>query len=193
MSTSAKQEPEKPRSPIRLPTNAVIGEGTTIRGGRSFDRFRSRRKMALRIGRDCLMENVHFALGPDAELEIGDDCYFTSPLLLCELKLTIGNRVMLSWNATIMDSDFHPLDPALRIADAIACSPLGAGRPRPSLRAEPVVIEDDVWIGPSVTILKGVRIGAGSFIEPGAMVGRDMPAHSRVIGNPARVVESTDK
>jgi acetyltransferase-like isoleucine patch superfamily enzyme len=172
-----------------IPPNVLLGPGTVLRGGRAFDRFRSLRDDALRIGRNCLMENVHFAMGPDAEVEIGDECYFSSPLLLCELKLTIGNRVMLGWNATVMDSDFHPLDPALRIADAVACSPLGAARPRPTLRAKPVIIEDDVWIGPSVTILKGVCIGAGSFIEPGAMVGKDVPAGSRVIGNPAQVVE----
>ena len=51
-----------------------------------------------------------------------------------------------------------------------------------------IVIEDDVWIGPNATILKGVRIGAGSFIEPGALVTRDVPARSRVSGNPAEVI-----
>jgi acetyltransferase-like isoleucine patch superfamily enzyme len=51
-----------------------------------------------------------------------------------------------------------------------------------------VWIEDDVYIGPSVTILKGVRIGKGAFIEPGSMVTRDVPALTRVLGNPARVV-----
>ena len=53
---------------------------------------------------------------------------------------------------------------------------------------EPVVVEDDVWIGPNATILKGVRIGAGSIIEPGAMITRDIPPGSRVIGNPAQIL-----
>jgi acetyltransferase-like isoleucine patch superfamily enzyme len=51
-----------------------------------------------------------------------------------------------------------------------------------------VIIEDDVWIGPNVTILKGVRIGAGAFIEPGSLVTRDVPPRARVLGNPAQVV-----
>jgi acetyltransferase-like isoleucine patch superfamily enzyme len=187
MSTNATQECAD-RHTVRIPANVIVGSGTVFRGGRSFDRFRSRRDQALRIGHDCLMDNVHFALGEEAEVEIGDECYFTSPLLLCELKLTIGSRVILGWNTTVMDTDFHPIDPALRIADAVACSPLGAGRPRPSLEPNAVTIEDEVWIGPSVTILKGVRIGAGSFIEPGAMIGKDVPPQSRVAGNPARIM-----
>src|SRR6185503_13247043 len=103
-------------------------------------------------------------------VEIGDFCYFTNAVLLCELELRIGNYVMIGWNATITDTDFHPTSPAERVADAIACSPLGNGRPRPTIVRRPVIIDDDVWIGPAATILKGVRIGAGSFIEAGAVV-----------------------
>jgi acetyltransferase-like isoleucine patch superfamily enzyme len=51
-----------------------------------------------------------------------------------------------------------------------------------------VIIEDDVWIGPNATILKGVRIGAGAFIEAGAMVTHDVPPRARVLGNPAQIV-----
>ena len=94
----------------------------------------------------------------------------------------------MGWNATIADSDFHPISPAQRIADAIACSPLGNGRARPPIAVKPVVIEDNVWIGPNATILKGVRLGAGSFIEPGALVTRDVPPHARVLGNPAQII-----
>jgi acetyltransferase-like isoleucine patch superfamily enzyme len=53
-----------------------------------------------------------------------------------------------------------------------------------------VVIEDDVWIGPQATILKGVRIGRGAFVEAGALVTRDVPPGARVKGNPARIVGS---
>jgi acetyltransferase-like isoleucine patch superfamily enzyme len=45
-----------------------------------------------------------------------------------------------------------------------------------------------VWIGPNVTILKGVRVGARAWVEPGAVVVSDVPPDSRVLGNPARVV-----
>jgi acetyltransferase-like isoleucine patch superfamily enzyme len=94
----------------------------------------------------------------------------------------------MSWNVTIADTDFHPIAPAERIADAIACSTLNDGRSRPEIKRKPVIIEDAVWIGPGATILKGVRVGAGAFIEPGAMVTRDVPPRARVMGNPAQVV-----
>lgn len=134
------------------------------------------------------MDGVHFAVGPNGRVKIGNFCYFTNAVLLCELELQIGNHVMIGWNSTIADTDFHPLAPAERIADAIACSPLANGRKRPEIPCRPVVIEDDVWIGPNVTILKGVRIGQGAFIEAGSLVTRDVPPRARVLGNPAQVV-----
>jgi acetyltransferase-like isoleucine patch superfamily enzyme len=170
-----------------LPDRVQAASGTVIIGETAFKRFRSQREPALVIGRSCTMEGVQFAVGEHGLVEIGDYCYFTNAVLLCELSLRIGNFVVIGWNTTIADTDFHPLAPALRIADAVACSPIGQGRPRPPIAQRPVIIEDDVWIGPNATILKGVRIGAGSFIEAGALITRDIPARSRVGGNPAVV------
>jgi acetyltransferase-like isoleucine patch superfamily enzyme len=171
-----------------LPPNARVGTGTIISGEHAFKRFRSRQPDALVIGANCTMDGVHFAVEAEGRIRIGDFCYFTNAVLLCELELRIGNYVVIGWNASIADSDFHPIAPAERIADAIACSPLGNGRPRPAVARRPVVIEDDVWIGPNATILKGVRIGAGAFIEAGALVTRDVPERARMLGNPAQVI-----
>jgi len=171
-----------------LPANVRLGAGTLLTGDYAFKRFRTRRDEALVIGDGCTMDGVHFALGEEARVEIGSYCYFTNAVLLSELELRIGNYVVIGWNASIADTDFHPIAPAERIADAIACSPLGTGRPRPHIPKRPVFIEDDVWIGPSATILKGVRIGAGAFIEAGALVTRDVPSRKRVLGNPAQIV-----
>ena len=171
-----------------LPANVRVGTNTLISGDYAFKRFRSPCNPALMIGAHCTMDGVHFALGEEGRVEIGDYCYFTNAVLLCELELRIGSYVVIGWNAVIADTDFHPLAPAERIADAVACSPLGKGRPRPAIVSRPVIIEDDVWIGPNATILKGVRIGAGAFIEAGALLTRDVPPRSRVLGNPAQIV-----
>jgi len=171
-----------------LPPSVVAGAGTTIVGDVAFKRFHSQRPNGLVIGAHCTMDGVQFAVGEAGTVAIGDYCYFTNVVLLCELALRIGDYVVIGWNTTIADTDFHPLAPALRIADAVACSPLGQGRPRPPIPRREVVIDDDVWIGPNATILKGVHIGAGSFIEPGALVTRNVPPRSRVSGNPAEVV-----
>ncbi|MQA31816.1 MAG: acyltransferase [Luteitalea sp.] len=171
-----------------LPVNVRAGQGTTISGDLAFKRFLSGRTPALVLGAHCTMDGVQFAVGADGVVEIGEYCYFTNVVLLCELAVQVGSYVVIGWNVTIADTDFHPIAPALRIADAIACSPLGQGRPRPPIPRQPVVIEDDVWIGPNATILKGVRIGAGAFVEPGALITRDVPARARVAGNPAEVI-----
>jgi acetyltransferase-like isoleucine patch superfamily enzyme len=170
-----------------LPPNVTAGINTLITSDYAFKRFRSRLPNALTIGAHCTMDGVHFALGEKGQLSIGDYSYFTNAVLLCELSVTIGRYVMIGWNTTIADSDFHPIDPALRIADAVACSPVGKGRARPPIAMQPVVIEDDVWIGPNATILKGVRIGAGAFIEAGSLVTRDIPAGAVAAGNPAQI------
>jgi acetyltransferase-like isoleucine patch superfamily enzyme len=171
-----------------LPANAHVGPNSVLTGDHAFKRFRSRQPGALRIGANCTMDGVHFAVGAEGSIRIGDYCYFTNAVLLCELDLRVGRYVVVGWNATIADTDFHPIEPAERIADAVACSPLGKGRRRPEVVRRPVVIEDDVWIGPNATILKGVCIGAGAFIEAGSLVTRDVPARARVIGNPAQVI-----
>jgi len=171
-----------------LPPRVSLGSGTTLTGEQAFKRFFSMRDDGLVIGSQATMEGVHFAVGPQGHIKIGNYCYFTNVVLLCDLELNIGNYVMIGWNTTIADTDFHPLDAAERIADAIACSPLAGSRPRPEVARRPVIIEDDVWIGPNATILKGVRIGRGAFIEAGSLVTRDVSAGVRVMGNPAKVI-----
>lgn len=52
-----------------------------------------------------------------------------------------------------------------------------------------VVIEEDVWCGANVTILKGVTIGRGSIIAAGAVVTKDIPRYSIAGGVPARVLK----
>lgn len=171
-----------------IPSNAHVGLGTLITGGLAFKRFHSTKPQALTIGSQCTMDGVHFDLGKEGTAQIGNFCYFTNVVLLAELEVRIGNYVVIGWNTTIADTDFHPLAPAERIADAIACSPLGKGKPRPPIMPRPIIIEDNVWIGPNATILKGVRIGAGAWIEPGALITKDVPARARMLGNPAQVI-----
>ena len=172
----------------KLPANVRVGPGSVIIGDMAFKRFRSEHEQALTIGSHCTTDGAHFALGADAQISIGDFCYFTNAILLCELEIRIGSYVIIGWNATVADTDFHPIAPAERIADAVACSPLGASRARPEIARCPVIIDDDVWIGPNATILKGVRIGSGAIIEPGALITHDVLPGARVIGNSAQFV-----
>jgi acetyltransferase-like isoleucine patch superfamily enzyme len=53
---------------------------------------------------------------------------------------------------------------------------------------DPVVIEDDVWIGLNAVILQGVTIGRGTIVGAGAVVNKSIPPWSIAVGVPARVV-----
>ncbi|MFC0875448.1 acyltransferase [Saccharicrinis sp. FJH2] len=52
-----------------------------------------------------------------------------------------------------------------------------------------VILQDEIWIGINVTILAGVTIGRGSCIGAGAIVNKDVPPYSIVVGAPAKVIK----
>ena len=119
-------------------------------------------------------------------LEIGDYSYLANASIACAAKITIGSYVFIAGGVTIIDSDFHPLDPASRLVDTIALSPVGNRKHRTCIKARPVSIADDVWIGYNATILKGISIGSGVVIEPGSVVREDVPPNTHIAGNPAQ-------
>jgi acetyltransferase-like isoleucine patch superfamily enzyme len=85
----------------------------------------------------------------------------------------IGDNVWIAPNVGIYAAG-HPLDVEDRIAG--------------EEYAFPVTIEDNVWIGGSVSIIGGVTIGKNSVVAAGSVVIRDVPPDTLVAGNPAKVV-----
>lgn len=112
--------------------------------------------------------------GVNIVLGKGFYCNFGCIVLDCG-PITIGDRVLFGPNVQIYAVG-HELDPVARN---------GARGPETT---RPVVIEDDVWVGGSAVILRGITIGKGSVIAAGAVVTADVPANSIVAGNPARVL-----
>jgi len=115
-----------------------------------------------------------------ALIRIGENCGATGAVLVADERIEVGDRVLLGANVVITDTDFHPLDPAVRRAT-----------PQAGAHA-PVVIEDDVFVGTQALILKGVHIGRGAVVGAGAVVTRAVPPGAVVAGNPARVVGSAE-
>ena len=103
--------------------------------------------------------------GPPATVRIGKHCSIgdRTQIHACR-SVEIGDRVRLAWDVTLLENNYHA----------------------PS--KGPIVIEDDVWIGCHVIILRGVRIGRASIVAAGAVVTKDVPPNSVVGGNPAKVI-----
>lgn len=117
---------------------------------------------------------------PGATLLIGDDFGMSGGSIVAEDSITIGCRVCVGANTVITDSDFH----AIAVHDRRL---VRAGR------TAPIVIDDDVFIGMSVLVLKGVTIGSGSVIGAGSVVTHDIPPGVIAAGNPAQVLRASIK
>lgn len=117
---------------------------------------------------------------PGAKLVIGDNFGMTGGVICAAEKITIGNNVAVGANTTIVDTDFHPIDPLERKIHPA------------SAKTAPIVIEDDVFIGMSCLVLKGVTIGKGSVIGAGSVVTKSIPPGVIAAGNPAKVIRKLD-
>ena len=174
-----------------LPPNVVVGVDCVLERRReTFERFFSRRRPGLVLGdRVEVYTWSSFSVGEAGYVEVGDDAVLVGAQIMCDDRVTIGERALVSYGVTIADSDFHPHDPAQRRLDAVANAPQ-ASIPRPELTVRPVVIEADARIGMGAIVLKGVRVGRGAVILPGAVVTSDVPDGTTVAGNPARAVDA---
>jgi acetyltransferase-like isoleucine patch superfamily enzyme len=91
-------------------------------------------------------------------------------------SITIADSCMLASHVYITDSDWHGIyDRSLA--------------PKVSSR---VVLEENVWIGDSAIVCKGVTIGKNSIVGAGSVVTADIPANTIAAGNPAKVVRHLD-
>lgn len=170
-----------------VPTNMKVGEGTVFDSSACFKKFFSRKEIGLKLGKHITLQSPALATEENGYIEIGDYSFISGAAIIAASEIIIGEYVFIAGGVTIVDSDFHPLDPAARMLDTIAISGVGRKINRPSFETAPVKIGDNVWIGFNATILKGVTIGEGSVIEPGSVVIKDVPAGCKVSGNPAQI------
>jgi acetyltransferase-like isoleucine patch superfamily enzyme len=170
-----------------VPLNMEVGDNTVIDSSASFKKFFSTLQPGLRLGSNITLQSPALATEENGYIEIGDYCFISGAAIIASKEIIIGSHVFIAGGVTIVDSDFHPADPAARMLDTIAISTVGNKNLRPPFESEPVIIGDNVWIGFNATILKGVTIGQGSIIQPGAVVLKSVPPGSVVSGNPATI------
>jgi len=106
---------------------------------------------------------------PGAEVMIGRETGLSGVVVYSKTSIKIGRRVKLGANCLIMDHDDHPEDAR-------------SGIPKP------IQIEDDVWLGANVHVMKGVKIGCGALVGANSVVTKDLPPHCVAVGAPAKVV-----
>jgi acetyltransferase-like isoleucine patch superfamily enzyme len=135
-------------------------------------RFRSRQASnPVGIDRKCVVATMK----PGAVLRIGASSGFSGTAITAAQSVVIGERVLCGANVTITDTDWHGTGPLPQR------SPAGVA---------PVVIEDDVWLGLGVVVLKGVTIGSGTAVAAGSVVTSSLPAMVLAGGNPAQVIRA---
>lgn len=89
-------------------------------------------------------------------------------------SIRIERGCLIGTGVQIFDSDFHSIDPAGRRSGVHECAS--------------VLLQENVFVGASAIILKGVTIGCNSVVGAGAVVTRDVPPNSVVAGSPAKLV-----
>jgi len=131
-----------------------------------------------RVGQDSIIEPP-FYCSYGQNTHIGDDVYLN---FLCVIldnnEVHIGHHVMIG-PAVQSYTAAHLLQAKTRIQDWEV--------------AEPIVIEDNVWIGGGAILLPGVRIGRNAVVGAGAVVSRSVPANTVVAGNPASVIREIEQ
>jgi acetyltransferase-like isoleucine patch superfamily enzyme len=100
-------------------------------------------------------------------------------------SITIGDNVLMASKIYISDHNHGSYD------DLISDHPMSIPIDRKPI-CKPVVIEDNVWLGESVCVLSGVKIGKGSVIGALSVVSKDIPPFSIAVGIPAKVVKKYD-
>jgi maltose O-acetyltransferase len=139
-------------------------------------------------GRRAILEKLLGQIAADTEIRPPMYCDYGSHIRIgarvfvnCGLvaldvaAITIGDDVQIGPNVQLL-TPTHPLDAELRRAKWEA--------------AEPIVVEDNVWLGGGAIVLPGVTVGKNAVVGAGAVVTKTVPPDVVVAGNPARVIRS---
>lgn len=126
----------------------------------------------------CLSNRLILAAhNPKSKIVIGDHTGISCSVIYAAKSIRIGKHVNIGADCAIYDNDFHPMDLLARRKHEVD-----------SISAKDIVINDDVWLGARVTVLKGVTIGKGAIIAAGSVVTKDIPAFTLAGGIPAKEI-----
>lgn len=114
----------------------------------------------------------------DGRLCIGDTfCITANTTIICSKEIMIGDRVLISWDVLIMDSDAHKIISNDEYVN-------------PDMK---ICIKNNVWIGCRVTILKGTFISENSVVAAGSIINKVCNISHSVIGDQGVVLKEAIK
>ena len=111
---------------------------------------------------------------------IGKNCKISSHTFICE-GVTIHDNVFIGHSVTFIN-DKYPR----------ATTVEGDLQNEEDWAVVPTLIDEGASIGSSVTILCGLKIGAGAIIGAGSVVTKDVPSGEVWAGNPAKFKRKAD-
>ncbi len=121
---------------------------------------------------------------------IGADCNICDHTFV-EGDVVVGDRVTLKSGVFLWDG--------LRVEDDVFIGPQATftndpfPRSRRPFHGAVTTLRTGASIGAGAVILPGVTVGERAMVGAGAVVTKDVPADSVVVGNPARVVRTVDR
>ena len=120
---------------------------------------------------------------PISNIYIGDNTQIGPHSLFwsTRAKIKIGNNVLFGPNVTIITGD-HRTDIVGKHINEVS------DYEKLTENDADVVIEDGVWIGSNVTILKGVKVGEGCILASGTIVTKDTMSYGVYGGIPAKKI-----
>lgn len=117
---------------------------------------------------------------------IGEDCNLCDHVFI-ENNVTVGDRVTIKCGVQLWDG--------IHLEDDVFVGPNATftNDPFPRSKQYPTefsktIVQKGASIGANATILPGLTIGQNAMVGAGAVVTKDVPPNSIVVGNPARIV-----
>lgn len=114
-----------------------------------------------------------------AKITIGRDVGISGATIYARKEIIIGSGTLIGGNAKILDNDFHPVNVVDRLQNDDS-----------KIRAKPIHIGKNCFIGTGALILKGTDLGDGCVVGAGAVVSGSFAPNSVIVGNPAKVIRS---
>ena len=141
-------------------------------------------RLSIEIGDHCHLSGETYFSGrkegyPVAQLILGNNVEIASQTnLAVGIKIILGNNVKVSNNCFL--SGFSELTFGAHVR--------GQERAELICQAGNIILEEDVWLGPGVTVMQGVTIGKGTIVIAGSVVTKSLPENVIASGVPAKII-----